>query len=590
MSDHKPDRRPCRTPGIAALVLLAGTVGTLVHAAVAAEPASEPQKKALPLHAQVLHTLRTTSDVVPRPFPPAGMMRAAFNPEAPVPPQCYTRTEGQFNPCYVCHQNPVEGRENVMSDGHLQLAYSFSDVGMTNHWKNLFEDRSERVAAISDAEIDAWIDDDNYSELAERLRADGFKGWIPDLENLHLGADAFDELGFALDGSQWVAFNYKPLPSTFWPTNGSTDDVMIRLSPLHRTDDDGKYSRDVYLANLAIVEANIKMFDSITTPPIDERRVGVDLDGDGELTDGITRITNVTRYVGAARDEPKQASIYPEGTEFLHTVRYVDVDADGNIGVSTRMKEVRYMKKHSEMLTEAYAREYQLEAYAKEAGRLPNYAMIGDHGLDNGFGWAVHGFIEGHDGRLRGQIYEENLFCMSCHGAIGGNIDKTFSFPRKVDGAEGWGYIDLKGMPDAPNMGEQKGEIATYLERVGGGGEFRSNPEMFERWFKPDGTVDQSKVAAAADVYELIAPSPARARTLNKAYRVIVEDQDFIYGRDATVTPPENVYDFVDNETAPVLPADRFFEWDIRLDWSAGTGTETVTAVETGSETITGGQ
>ena len=50
------------------------------------------------------------------------------------------------------------------------------------------------------------------------------------IENLQLGAGAFDEQGFALDGSHLVSFNYKPLPSAFWPTNGSTDDVMVRLS------------------------------------------------------------------------------------------------------------------------------------------------------------------------------------------------------------------------------------------------------------------------------------------------------------------------------------------------------------------------
>ena len=27
-----------------------------------------------------------------------------YNQEAPIPPQCYTRTEGDFNPCYTCHQ------------------------------------------------------------------------------------------------------------------------------------------------------------------------------------------------------------------------------------------------------------------------------------------------------------------------------------------------------------------------------------------------------------------------------------------------------------------------------------------------------
>jgi hypothetical protein len=40
------------------------------------------------------------------------------------------------------------------------------------------------VAAISDQEILSWISQDNYSELAGRLRAVGFEGYIPDLSDL----------------------------------------------------------------------------------------------------------------------------------------------------------------------------------------------------------------------------------------------------------------------------------------------------------------------------------------------------------------------------------------------------------------------
>jgi hypothetical protein len=231
------------------------------------------------------------------------------------------------------------------------------------------------------------------------------------------------------------------------------------------------------------------------------------------------------------------------------------------------MKEVRYMRKWRAYAKPMYARRYQLEAFEKEAGNLPGYQNVGDHGLDNGNGWAIQGFIEDRQGQLRASTYEENLFCMGCHNSIGTTIDKTFSFPRKMEGAEGWGYINLKGMPDAPSRGEQRGEIATYLERVGGGSEFRHNTEMLARWFKPDGTLNREKVERAADVYELITPSPERALLLNKAYRTIVEDQDFIYGRDASVTPPRNVYEWVDNETTPTLPESRTFKWDILLDW-----------------------
>ena len=195
-----------------------------------------------PRHEQLVEKLRTHKGVEGDLVTDMHPVHSVFNREAPVPPQCYTRIEGKHNPCYVCHQNEVPGRENTLNDGEQQLAYNFSDVGLTNHWKNLFEDRSAEVAKISDDEILDWIDDDNYSNLAPRLKEAKFEGWIPDLKNLHLGPDAFDEFGFAKDGSDWVAFNYKPLPSTFWPTNGSTDDVMIRLPERFRSDADEQVS------------------------------------------------------------------------------------------------------------------------------------------------------------------------------------------------------------------------------------------------------------------------------------------------------------------------------------------------------------
>lgn len=517
-----------------------------------------------PPHEMVVELLLADHSAVPA-RPKIHPIRTVFNREAIVPPMCYTRTEGQHNPCYVCHQNELPGRVNTMNDGDLQEAYSFSDVGLTNRWYNLFKDRSAEVAKISDEEILGWVAQDNYSDLSGRLREDGFSGYIPDLKNLHLGADAFDAEGFAKDGSGWVAFNYKPLPSTFWPTNGATDDVMIRLWTPFRQDAQGNDSRDVYKANLALVEANLKDLDTISVSALDERKVGKDLNLDGRLS-VIDKITDVSTYVGAALEHYKQKFLLPINTEFLHSVRYLGIDADGGIKISTRMKELRYMHKRFMLTPEQHYEAYLQEGYAKDDGQLPGYIDRGQHGLDNGMGWVIGGFIENSRGELRFNTYEENTFCMGCHTSVGATIDNTFSFARKIDGAEGWGYINLKGMPDAPNMGETQGEILTYLQRAGGGGEFRSNPEMEQRWFK-DGKVDAERVANAKDVYELITPSRQRALALNKAYKVIVASQEFYLGRDPTVTPPVNVYDKVDNQKSPTLPADRIFKWDIRLDW-----------------------
>ena len=531
-----------------------------------AETPAQSASTALKKHEQVIAYLQANQGVIPEPFPDLHPIHTVYNHEAIIPPQCYTRTEGKFNPCYVCHQSARSTSENTMDDWDLQEAYSFSDLGMTNHWRNLFEDRNRKISRISDQEILEWIDRDNYTPLKGKLEAGDFNGWIPDLENLHLAERAFDKQGFALDGSHWVAFNYKPFPSTFWPTNGSTDDVMIRLPQSFRSNDQGQYSRDVYMANLAIVELVIKGFDRVSTPPIDEIRVGTDLNADGHLSI-VEEISHRTSYVGDAKDAYIESSMYPQGTEMLHTVRYLGISPDGEIEPSKRMKEVRYMRKWVAYRKSAYRRYYQLEGFEKELGNLPSYHYLGDKGLDNKFGWALQGFIEDVQGELRAATYEENLFCMGCHTSIGATIDKTFAFPRKVDGADGWGYINLKGMKDAPNLGEVRGEIATYLERVGGGGEFRSNPEMFSRWFNENGTLNQEKVRSAKDVYDLIAPSRERALLLNKAYRAIVAEQDFIYGRDAFASAPKNVYDQVDQATAPTLPPELQHKWDIRLDW-----------------------
>ncbi|RRQ19891.1 hypothetical protein D5687_11045 [Guyparkeria sp. SCN-R1] len=523
---------------------------------------------------------------------PSGMsLDGVENHEAVIPPQCYTRTEERFNPCFTCHQSyEDEKRPNYMRDAKLQAEYDFSDFAMTNRWSNLFRDRSDEVAAISDEEILEYITEDNYSALAGRLESMGWDGFIPDLDDLHLAGGAFDEHGFARDGSGWVAFNYKPLPSTFWPTNGSTDDVLLRLPEHFRQasecSGEGGYSVDAYRANLAILEAAIKDLPEITSLPVDENAVCADLDGDGERT-VVTRIQRPDHYVGDASEVAVASMLYPEGTQFLHTVRYVGVTEDGQITPTPRMKEVRYMKKLAfhdrDELREIYEGseeghdeghddgDHEEEhgdgdhGHELDADTLPGFADTG-HGLTNDFGWLVLGFIEDKQGELRPQTKEEQLFCMGCHSTIGATIDQTFAFPRKVTGADGWGYLDLKGMKDAPNVGEVDGEILTYFKRVGGGSEFRNNPEMQARWFTDDAEVDRDKVEAA-DVHTLITPSPERALRLNKAYRVIVEEQSFIHGRDATVVPPENVIEKVD-ASEPPLPEEHQYNWDIRLDWS----------------------
>ncbi|MDP6880605.1 MAG: hypothetical protein QGF15_07005, partial [Alteromonas macleodii] len=122
-----------------------------------------------------------------------------YNPESVIPPQCYTKTEGVNNPCYACHQSydSMEKRPNQMGDGTLQGNYEFSDVGLTNSWKNLFIDRTSLIAGIDDATIKKYIAQDNYTAS---LNNDAMPDYMR-IENLSAADKAFDGDGFAKDGS-----------------------------------------------------------------------------------------------------------------------------------------------------------------------------------------------------------------------------------------------------------------------------------------------------------------------------------------------------------------------------------------------------
>ena len=492
-----------------------------------------------------------------------------YNPESVIPPQCYTKTEGTNNPCYACHQTDRDNknRPNQMNDGDLQGDYQFSDLGLKNHWKNLIIDRNELISQISDEHIMEWVNQDNYSRFIKKLKANpNWQGEVAELENLAYPQKAFDQQGFAKDGSHWVAFNYKPFPSTFWPTNGSTGDVMIRLDKRFR-ELNGEYNQDVYIANLSLVEIAVKDLNDITTPDLSEQRIGKDLNNDGELSTKISAINKQAHYVGDAADIALSYQLYPQNTEFLHTVRYIGVDDKGQIYNAPRMKEVRYMKKHSFKSKQLLSSSYYKEAKEKHFENLPQTRYLGDQGINNMFGWTINGYIEDDAGELRPQHEQELAFCNGCHKTVGSTYDQSFSFPRKVEGREGWGYINLKAMVDVPNKGEQQGEFLTYFERVGGGDEFRQNQEMLMRWFNQDGTVNKAKVKQAKNLYELITPSKQRALKLNKAYLTIMKEQSYLFGRDATINKATNVLETVDESQAP-LQSDSRYVWDMQLDWS----------------------
>jgi len=64
-----------------------------------------------------------------------------------------------------------------------------------------------------------------------------------------------------------------------------------------------------------------------------------------------------------------------------------------------------------------------------------------------------------------------------------------------------------------------------------------------EKFFNENGDLQQNEIEKLhKDITYLLIPSSKRAMNLNKAYKLIVEEQSFIYGRDATIKPSKNIH------------------------------------------------
>jgi len=534
------DASPSPTAPLAALPLFAA----LAIGGAAALFACGPGSDGVPMTTTPTTTPTATYDPLAFAASRAG---AVANLEASIPPLCYTKTHGTSNPCWACHTHPRA--PNQLEDADLQEAYAFSDVGLENHWTNLFVDRRPAIAATTDEALLGWIRTDNYAPLRAALAGRvGYPGWVPDVD-LTAG---FDADGFAKDGSGWRALRYAPFVGTFWPTNGSSDDVFVRLPRTFRVDAAGVPSPALERANYAILEAAVagdpRQGDRDVVRhvgPVDETAAALDLDGDGRVGGVVDTLRGLpATYVGGAAAVPVKRRELPEGLAFLHTVRYVDPDAPDLR--STRMKEVRYMVKGDDLDAWARNRAYEKELAEKEEGRVPVYRGAADVGLANAFGWRLQGFIEDAEGRLRLQTDEETRFCMGCHTSIGVTVDGTFSLARKVPGAAGWRTQDLRGLVDRPQVGHAEPEALTYLRRVRGGDELRANDEMLARFF-PSGVLAEAEVRRAAaggdrDLAWLLTPSRGRALALGKAYLAVVREQSFVRGRDAVLAPATNVH------------------------------------------------
>jgi hypothetical protein len=155
---------------------------------------------------------------------------------------------------------------------------------------------------------------------------------------------------------------------------------------------------------------------------------------------------------------------------------------------------------------------------------------------------------------------------MGCHGGLGVTVDSTFSFARKVPGADGWRAQDLRGLVDRPQIGHADGELATYVKRVGSVDETRSNDEARAK-LAPGGVVDTQAIATH-DLATLLAPSRARALALDKAYYLVVREQSFTRGRDAVIAPATRVHRRIDVTETGLAAAGRFHpDGRLHLRW-----------------------
>ena len=495
-----------------------------------------------------------------------------------IPPQCYTRTRDEaagpvHNVCYPCHL--ASEPPNFANDEGLQLTFRLPPRAAQNPWRNLFEPAISRSRARPTAdEVLAYVRTGNYEDargdiaLATKLASlppewdgegDGrWNGFVPDARF------RFDDHGFDLrpDGTRtgWRAFAYAPFLGAFFPANGSADDVLIRLDPALQEDPAGHADAGVYTVNLAIALALVTRAD-VPIEPADERALGADLDRDGTLGiatriayDGDAQGATRMHYVGRAaheKDFPIAPGLFPLGTEFLHSVRYLDVGPDGVVTMAARMKELRYAKKtrwfsYEDLKTHA-ARE-PLEKF-ESPDQAKDVLWELDRGIYNKQGWLFQGFVEDETGALRPQTYEETVYCAGCHGGIGATTDSIFSFPRKLGAAapaRGWFHWtqhDLRGLPE-PRRKDGEFEYTLYLRETGGGDELRANAEVESRFFDAAHRLRPERVKALHDdVSTLLLPSPARALDLDRAYWAIVREQSFTRGRDAVLAPVTRAYE-----------------------------------------------
>lgn len=487
------------------------------------------------------------------------------NPEPNIPTECYTDTgivrygKPVANPCYVCHTTANTPYINEVEDYDLAFNYSFPEsiVKIGNPWLNAIKPELtlKDIPVPSDSEVESYLKQDNWSEAYDN-RGNGDLKYFPDVPPLYTynnseGYDFknIDSEGFLKDPNTgdytgWRVFKWKPFPG-FFPTNGRIDSTIIRLDKPFR-EKSGAFNLNVYKKNLAIVECAVK-------------GVGV-----GELCKNteIGDFTVPPYYEGDASNIPVIVYQYPPGTEFAHPLYYLDPDNKKSYK-ALHLKEMRYMKKisYADLRKGGAEEEEEEEKFFYDKGLVFN---------DSG-NWLMGGFIEDAKGKLRPQTAEEMKFCVACHGGIGGTVDATFTYWRKVPGKDGWMEQDYnltkKNIKDwnyknyEGSLGPElekliayvNGEYQLYFTMTDGGDHFRSNEEIRSRISKDPNKISfirspNNNILINQDLInyldssgyikpELFLPSKERAYGIDKQYMRIVKAQAFRFGRDVFDRP-----------------------------------------------------
>ncbi len=388
--------------------------------------------------------------------------KPSYNEDPSIPIQCWVETNyGSQNACKYCHTNYLSDIKhgNSFPIAEDQILYNFASPNLNKiNWKNVIspqeinerlEKENIKVPEPNDPENLIYIRKNNWKIAFLMARPYGDDSWnnvsnagsvfqlfpalnpedlLPFTKNEPTDIERhghIDREGFVKnkydDYTGWRAVNFFPY-AIFTPLTGSVSGIYIRLPKVFMTKN-GITDIEIYKKNLDLLEKNIK----------------------NESTDS-------KYYYGDASNISIKKGFYPVGTEFAHTLHYVDLNADGEVGTyldglyenaqkdyefpgtrSKRVKEIRYMYKWKDVDLDDIAEKED------EGEEIPK--IIGQEGkgwIENGAGWILSAYIENRKGGLRPQTTEELLQCKGCHSSVGNTVDAVWSFQRKLPGDLGW--------------------------------------------------------------------------------------------------------------------------------------------------------